>query len=94
VAADTGEPHGALDLLPLADATFQAETLFRQERTDAILDIVESCAQARFVDIGRLRQDARGCRDKQEFDLRRAGAGGRVPVRPGGVQAAVLYPGH
>jgi len=71
-AADAGERNLAYDrlrdlLLPLVDASYQAEVLFRQDAADSILDIVGACALGTFIDVPRLRREARQRTDRQAF---------------------------
>lgn len=71
-AVEGGEPHLTMDLLldhllPLEDASFHAEILWRKGAREEVLDVVECCALAPFLDMGRLRRDVEGVEDLKAF---------------------------
>lgn len=71
-AVEGGEPHLTMDLLrdhllPLEDASFHAEVLWRKGAREEVLDVVECCALAPLLNMGRLRRDVEGVEDQKAF---------------------------
>jgi hypothetical protein len=72
VAAEAQEPQLTCTvlrdrLLPLEDASIRATALWRKGDYDQVLNTVETCALAPFVNLDRLRRDVHRCTGAQSF---------------------------